>query len=109
MSEQTPDTINIKLQLGDHPMRFIVPWNEEVYYRKAADYLNKRFQNYSNKNKGKSAEQIWVYVALEAAMNLERQAARYELEPVMERIGKINQSIIEALNGDASQTDNKQL
>ena len=105
MSE-TPETINIKLQLGDHPMRFVVPWNEEVYYRNAAEFLNKRFQNYSNKNRGKSAEQIWVYVALEAAMNLERQAARYDMEPVMERINNMNKSIIEALNGDAPQQEN---
>ena len=108
MPEQTPETINIKLQLGDHPMRFVVPWNEEVYYRNAADFLNKRFQNYSNKNKGKSAEQIWVYVALEAAMNLKRQEARYDLEPVVERMAKLNQSIIEALDQDASQTENRQ-
>ena len=87
-------------------MRFPVAWNEEKYYREAAAQLNQRFQYYSSGMKSKSAEQIWVYVALEAAMNLERQAARYDMEPVMERINNMNKSIIEALNGDAPQQEN---
>ena len=104
MSEQTPSTINITLQLGDHTMRFPVAWNEEKYYRDAAAHLNQRFQYYSSGMKTKSAEQIWVYVALEAAVNLQRENARYDIEPVMHRINTINKTILGALANDASNT-----
>ena len=110
MAEQTPSTITITLQLGDHTMRFPVAWNEEKYYRDAAAHLNKRFQYYSSGMKNKSAEQIWVYVALEAAVNLQREDARYDIEPVMQRINTINQTILSALaNTDSANNTNEQL
>ena len=105
MAEQTPSTINITLQIGDHTMRFPVAWNEEKYYREAAAHLNKRFQYYSSGMKSKSAEQIWVYVALETAVNLQRENARYDLQPVEERINAINQTILSALNNNDSATN----
>lgn len=104
MAEQTPSTLNINLQVGDHTLRFPVAWNEEKYYRDAVAHLNQRFQYYSSGMKNKSAEQIWVYVALEAAVNLQRENARYDIEPVMQRINTINQTIIDALADDASNT-----
>ncbi len=104
MAEQTPSTLNITLQLGDHTMRFPVAWNEEKYYRDAAAHLNQRFQYYSSGMKNKSAEQIWVYVALEAAVNLHRESARYDIEPVKDRINTINQTILDALAREASNT-----
>ncbi len=85
-------------------MRFPVAWNEEKYYRDAAAHLNQRFQYYSSGMKTKSAEQIWVYVALEAAVNLQRENARYDIEPVMHRINTINKTILDALANDASNT-----
>ena len=104
MAELTPSTLNITLQVGDHTLRFPVAWNEEKYYRDAVAHLNQRFQYYSSGMKNKSAEQIWVYVALEAAVNLQRENARYDIEPVMQRIKTINQTIIDALADDASNT-----
>ena len=87
-------------------MRFPVAWNEEKYYRDAAAHLNNRFQYYSRGMKSKSAEQIWVYVALEAAVNLQRENAKYDIEPVVERINTINQTILTALtNNDDSATN----
>ena len=103
-AEQNPSTVNITLQVGDHTMRFPVAWNEEKFYREAAEHLNQRFRYYSSGMKNKSAEQIWVYVALEAAVNLHRENARYDMEPVMDRLDSINQSIIEALNDSATNT-----
>lgn len=104
MSEQNPSTINVTLQLGDHTMRFPVAWNEEKYYREAVAHLNQRFQYYSSHMKNKSAEQIWVYVALEAAVHLHRENAKYDLEPVMDRIHSINQTILDVLNNESSDT-----
>ena len=57
--------------------------------------------------KNKSAEQIWVYVALEAAVNLQRENARYDIEPVMDRINSINNTIINALINSAENTKEK--
>ena len=109
MAEQNPSTLNITLQLGDHTMRFPVAWNEEKYYRDAAAHLNQRFQYYSSGMKNKSAEQIWAYVALEAAVNLQRENARYDMEPVMNRINTINQTILDALANETSNTQEQQL
>jgi cell division protein ZapA (FtsZ GTPase activity inhibitor) len=105
MAEHTPSTLNITLQLGDHTMRFPVAWNEEKYYREAAAQLNKRFQYYSSGMKSKSAEQIWVYVALEAAVNLQRENAKYDIEPVVERINNINKTILSALTDNDNSTE----
>lgn len=107
MAEQSPSIVNITLQIGDHTMRFPVAWNEEKYYREAAEHLNKRFQYYSSGMKNKSAEQIWVYVALEAAVNLHRENARYDIEPVMSRIDTINKTIIDALTNGATNIKEK--
>lgn len=104
---ETPSTLNITLQIGDHTMRFPVAWNEEKYYREAAEHLNKRFQYYSSGMKNKSAEQIWVYVALEAAVNLQRENAKYDIQPMMQRLENINKSITDALASDAPNTENK--
>jgi len=101
MNEQPSGTLKITLQIGDHTMQFPVAWNEEKFYRDAAAHLNKRFQYYSSHMKNKSAEQIWVYVALEAAINLQRENARYDIEPVMGRIDAINKIITEALDNNA--------
>ncbi len=108
MAEQNPSTLNITLQIGEHTMRFPVAWNEEKYYRDAAAHLNNRFKYYSSGMKNKSAEQIWVYVALEAAVNLLRENAKYDIEPMLQRIENINQSITDALNNNASSTQEKQ-
>ncbi len=102
MTEQRPSTLNITLQIGDHTMRFPVAWNEEKYYRDAAAHLNQRFQYYSSGMKNKSAEQIWVYVALEAAVNLQREGARYDIEPIKQAINTINKTILDALDNEAS-------
>jgi len=107
MAEQNPSTLNITLQIGEHTMRFPVAWNEEKYFREAAAHLNNRFQYYSSGMKNKSAEQIWVYVALEAAVNLLRENAKYDIEPMLQRIENINQSITDALNNNASSTQEK--
>ncbi len=102
---ETPSTLNITLQIGDHTMRFPVAWNEEKYYREAAEHLNKRFQYYSSGMKNKSAEQIWVYVALEAAVNLQRENAKYDIQPIMQRLQDINKSITDALDNNAPNTE----
>jgi len=107
MAEQDPSTLNITLQIGDHTMHFPVAWNEEKYFRDAAAHLNKRFQYYSQGMKNKSAEQIWVYVALEAAVHLHRENARYDIEPLLQHIENINKSITDALDNNASSTEEK--
>lgn len=108
MAEQNPSTLNITLQIGDHTMRFPIAWNEEKYYRDAAAHLNQRFQYYSSGMKNKSAEQIWVYVALEAAVNLQRENARYDMEPIMTRIQSINKTITDALTDSADNNNEQQ-
>ena len=49
-----------------------------------------------------SAEQIWVYVALEMAVNLQADAHAHRLQPVEEKIQELNQLIINTLQNNTS-------
>ena len=43
----------------------------------------------------KSAEQLWVYVALDMAVNLQADAHAHRLQPVDEKIQELNKIILQ--------------
>jgi hypothetical protein len=44
-----------------------------------------------------SAEQIWVYVALEMAVNLQADAHAHRLQPIEEKVQELNQLILKTI------------
>ena len=86
---------HITLQLDAHSISLNVPMSKEHLYRKAAEKINQRYKYYQRIVPNKSAEQIWVYVALDMAVNLSAGEYANRLQPVDEKIQELNQIILQ--------------
>ena len=91
---------HITLQLDAHHISLNVQADKEALYRNAAEQINERYRYYRRLLPNKSAEQVWVYVALEMAVNLQAEAQAHSLQPVDEKIQEINQLIINTLQNN---------
>lgn len=89
---------HITLQLDAHHISLNVIADKEVLYRNAAEQINERYRHYRRLLPTQSAEQIWVYVALEMAVNLQADAHAHRLQPVDEKIQELNQLILDTIN-----------
>lgn len=92
------DKLHITLTLDAHRVPLDIEPERESLYREAADMLNKRYKLYQRRNPQASAEQLWVYVALESAVNLQSDARQKNLEPVQKKIEELNLEIEEKLS-----------
>jgi len=92
------DKQHINLHLDAHTVGLDVPREQEPDYRKAAELLNRRFQYYLKLRPNASAEQLWMYTALEVAVALHSDAREKSLVPVEKELNKLNALIIEKLN-----------
>ena len=92
------DKQHINLHLDAHTVGLDVPREQEPDYRKAAELLNRRFQYYLKLRPNASAEQLWMYTALEVAVALHSDAREKCLVPVEKELNKLNALIIEKLN-----------
>ena len=70
-----------------------VPREQEANYRKAAELLNKRYQYYLKLRPNASAEQLWMYTALEVAVALESDAREKSIAPVEKAVKELNNLI----------------
>lgn len=91
MSNSTKQHIN--LHLDAHTVGLDVPRDQEPNYRKAAELLNKRYQYYLKLRPNSSAEQLWMYTALEVAVALESDAREKSLVPVEKELKELNELI----------------
>lgn len=91
------DIQRITLQIGAHNIVLEVPRTDERSYREATKLLNRRYLDYARRMPKASAEQVWVYVALEMAVNLRSDAREKSLEPIDEQLAALNQRILQAL------------
>ena len=90
------DKQHINLHLDAHTVGLDVPREQEPDYRKAAELLNRRFQYYLKLRPNASAEQLWMYTALEVAVALHSDAREKSLVPVEKELNKLN-----ALGGES--------
>lgn len=95
-----PRKQHITLQLDAHHISLNVVADKEALYRNAAEQINERYRHYRKMLSNHSAEQIWVYVALEMAVNLQADAHAHRLQPVDEKIQELNQQIINILQNN---------
>ena len=100
MSE--PRKQHITLQLDAHHLSLNIPADTEALYRNAAEMINERYRRYSQKLPTSSAEQVWVYVALDMAVNLQADAHAHRLQPIDEKIQELNQLILNILQSNTS-------
>ena len=86
---------HITLQLDAHHISLNVVADKEPLYRNAAEQINERYRHYRKLLPSHSAEQIWVYVALEMAVNLQADAHAHRLQPIDEKIQELNKIILQ--------------
>ena len=95
-----PRKQHITLQLDAHHISLNVVADKEVLYRNAAEQINERYRHYRKMLPTHSAEQIWVFVALETAVNLQADAHAHRLQPIEEKIQELNQLILNTLQNN---------
>lgn len=89
--------LHINLTLDAHRVPLDINPENEAIYREAGAMLNRRYQFYQRRMPQASAEQLWVYVALESAVNLQSDARQKNLEPVLKKMENLNLEIEEKL------------
>ena len=95
MSEQRKQ--HITLQLDSHHISINVLAHQEHLYRDAAKILNEKYRHYQKKMQTSSAEQLWVYVALDMAVNLCAETHAQRLQPIDEKLQELNKIILQQL------------
>ena len=88
---------HINLHLDAHTVGLDVPLDQEPNYRRAAELLNKRYQYYLKLRPNASAEQLWIYTALEVAVALQSDVREKSLEPVEKEVKELNEEILRIL------------
>ena len=89
---------HINLHLDAHTVGLDVPRDQEANYRNAAELLNNRYQYYLKLRPNASAEQLWMYTALEVAVALQSDVREKSLVPVEKEIKELNQLILNTIN-----------
>lgn len=89
----TSDKQHINLRLDAHSVGLDVPRDKEPDYRAAAELLNKRYQYYLKLRPNASAEQLWMYTALEVAVALQSDVREKSLVPVEKQVKELNELI----------------
>ncbi len=92
------DKQHINLQLDAHSVGLDVPRDQEPNYREAADLLNRRYQYYLKLRPTASAEQLWMYTALEVAVALQSDAREKSVAPIEKELKELNQLIVNTIN-----------
>ena len=95
--EMISDKQHINLHLDAHSVGLDVPRNQEPNYRAAADLLNRRFQYYLKLRPNASAEQLWMYTALEVAVALQSDVREKSLVPVEKELKELNELVLNSL------------
>ena len=88
---------HITLHLDAHHVNLMIPSESEPAYREAAELLNDRFQFYLHKLPNSSAEQLWMYTALEVAVSLRSDAREKSLKPVETALKQMNEEVLRTL------------
>ena len=94
----TTDTQHINLHLDAHNVSLRVSREQEPFYRQAAELLNERYKHYLQLRPSASAEQLWMYTALEVAVRLQADTSEKSLIPVEKELKELNNIIKEKLN-----------
>ena len=86
-----PRKQHITLQLDAHHISINVLAHQEH------KILNEKYRHYQRKMQTSSAEQLWVYVALDMAVNLCAESHAQRLQPIDEKVQELNKIILQQL------------
>lgn len=84
---------NITLRIDCHEVRLKVDRDNEEVYRKAAKTLNETYRCYADRFPHLSIEKLWVYTALEVAVDLHNDIRDKDLAPVVKKLEELNSKL----------------
>ncbi len=97
------DEQHIVLHLDAHTVSLNVPREQEPFFRRAAKMLNDNYNYYRRLRPKASVEQLWMFVALRMAVNLQSDARQKNLQPIDDQIKKLNDLITQETDKDNQQ------
>ena len=89
---------NIHLQLDVHHLSLTIDRDLEPFYREGAKLLNQRFLYYRRVMPKATSEQLWMYVALQLAVNWRSDVNAKDIAPIAQQLAALDQQIKSALN-----------
>ena len=93
-----PDKQNIRLQLDTHNVSLTIDRDQEQFYREGAKLLNQRYQYFRQVMPQATTEQLWMYVALQLAVNWRSDAHEKDLRPVEQELAALNELVKQRLS-----------
>ena len=84
---------HIKLVIDCYELHLMVDREEEALYRRAATLLNETYKKYAQNRPDVPITKLWVYTALEIAVDLQSDKRGKDLKPILEKIKELNQQI----------------
>lgn len=92
------DKQNITLLLDAHRIGLSVEREQEPVYREAAKRVNEIYKKYARVYPNLPVEKLWVYTALELAVNFQSDVRDKNLQPVLEKMQELTTKIDNTLN-----------
>lgn len=92
------DKQHITLQIDCHRIALNVDPAQEAVYRDAALRINEKYRQYAAAYPNMPVEQLWVYVSLAMAVNLQSDARDKNIAPILDKIRELNALIDKTLN-----------
>lgn len=89
---------HITLQIDCHKIALNVNPEQEAIYRDAAVRINEKYRQYAAAYPNLPVEQIWIYVSLAMAVNLQSDARDKNIAPIIEKVRELNKLIEQTLN-----------
>ncbi|MCM1035648.1 MAG: cell division protein ZapA [Paludibacter sp.] len=94
------DQQRITLHIDCHTIALNVNRKEEPFYRLAAERVNAIYKRYMELYPHFTADKLWAHVALEIAVDLQRDVRDKDLQPVLKKIGELNDKVVQVLRKD---------
>ena len=87
------DKQHINLRIGAHTVSLNISAEDEPLYRNAAAKVVETYDKYEKHFPKASVELLWVYVAIELAVNLQSDMRDKQLTPLMDVVRQLNKQI----------------
>ncbi len=87
----------ISLIIDCYRIPLMIEREQEPIYRKAAQMLNDAYAKYVRLFPRKAPQEIWVYVALEIAVNLQSDVREKDFRPVMDKVRELSAELARVL------------
>ncbi len=102
---------NITLRIDCYTIPLQVEREDEAVWRKAAVLLNETYKRYAAAYQQKQVpvEKLWIYTALEIAVKMQRDVQGKELQPLLERLARLNDKLTETQQRSTSAENPKQV